>query len=156
MATRGYEHFTPADVARIARKDPQAAKPSKYRSVKTVVDGVTFDSKKEAHRYQELKLMQHAGQIRDLRWQPRYVLFALVLDQADIRDANAGVISQRRHVVCEYVADFDYLAAHDVVGQVIWRTVVEDVKSPATRKKEVYRLKRKMMEAQYGIQIREV
>lgn len=155
MATRGYENFTAADVAGVSRKDVPV-KPSKYRSVKAVVDGITFDSKREAHRYQELKLMQHAGQIRDLRWQPRYVLFALVLEHADVRDANAGTISQRRHVVCEYVADFDYLAAQDVLGRVIWRTVVEDVKSPATRKKEVYRLKRKLFEAQYGMQIMEV
>lgn len=155
MATRGYENFTPADAAQLARQN-QPAKPTKYRSVKTIVDGITFDSKREAHRYQELKLMQHSGQIRDLRWQPRYVLFALVLEQANIRDANAGVISQRRQVVCEYIADFDYLAAQDVLGKVVWGTVVEDVKSPATRRKEVYRLKRKLFEAQYGIQIREV
>lgn len=154
MATRGYEHFTPADVARIARKDPQAAKPSKYRSVKTVVDGVTFDSKREAHRYQELKLMQHAGQIRNLRWQPRYVLFALVIAGADLRDSNRGEIDNQRRPVCEYVADFEYEEL--VLKPAYFLPVVEDVKSVATRKKEVYRLKRKLFEAQYGVQIREV
>lgn len=152
MATRGWENATLADVQ--GRQVPQ--KPSKYRNVKQTIDGIEFDSKREAQRYQQLKLMQHSGQIRDLRWQPRYVLFALVLEHADVRDANAGAISQRRHVVCEYIADFDYLAAQDVLGRVVWRTVVEDVKSPATRRKEVYRLKRKLFEAQYGIQIQEM
>ncbi len=156
MATSGWQDVTQADIDRRQAKPAAASKPSKYRNVRVEVDGITFDSKREAHRYQELKLMQHSGQIRDLRWQPRYTLFALTLDRADVRDANAGTVSQRRQVVCEYVADFDYLAP-DVVGDhFMWRTVVEDVKSPTTRRKEVYRLKRKLFEAQYGIQIREV
>lgn len=156
MATRGWENATPNDVRHRRPLTTLRQKRSKYGATKTTVDGISFDSKREAHRYQELKLMQLSGQIRDLRWQPRYVLFALVLEAADITDANAGTISQRRQVVCEYIADFDYLAAQDVLGRVAWSTVVEDVKSPATRRKEVYRLKRKLFEAQYGIQIREI
>lgn len=128
---------------------------SKYGATKTTVDGVVFDSKREAHRYQELKLMQQSGQIRELRWQPRYVLFALVLEKPNLRDANAGTISQRRHVVCEYIADFEYLTAEPGFDVVRWYPVVEDVKSPATQRKEVYRLKRKLFEAQYGITILE-
>jgi len=45
---------------------------SKYRAVKTVVDNITFASKKEAARYQELRLMEKAGEIRYLELQPRF------------------------------------------------------------------------------------
>ncbi len=149
MGTRGFEYLTEGDARKLGKHESTRPKGSKYRNVKVVVDGITFDSKREAHRYQELKLMQHAGQIRSLRWQPRYTLFALTIDRADLRDANAGNVTLRRQVVCEYVGDFDYVCADGVV-------VVEDVKSPATRRKEVYRLKRKLFEAQYGIRIVEV
>lgn len=139
-----------------SRQKAPAVKRSKYGGVKTELDGITFDSKREAQRYRELKLQQHAGQIRDLRWQPHYTLFALTLEGADLHNANAGDISLRRQPVCEYIADFEYLAASVGVEAVTWSLVVEDVKSPATRKKDVYRLKRKLFEAQYGVEIREI
>lgn len=105
------------------------AKPSKFRNKKTVVDGQTFDSKKEAARFAELQLLEDAGQITDLRTQ---VEFPIVVN---------GV------TVCKYVADFVYV--EDVV------TTVEDVKSVFTRKNPVYRLKAKLMAA-LGIVIKEV
>lgn len=148
-------NWTEAEYQALAKKHAPK-KRSKYGGVKTTVDGITFDSKREAHRYRELKLMQQAGQIRDLRWQPRYTLFALVLASADLRDANAGAIVNRRQAVCEYIGDFEYLAPDDEFAEAAWHRVVEDVKSPATRLKEVYRLKRKLFEAQYGVQIREI
>src|SRR5690606_369436 len=49
-------------------------KPSKYRNVRTTVDGITFDSKREAERYGELKTMEAAGVISDLELQPRFPL----------------------------------------------------------------------------------
>ena len=54
MATRGYENFTALDVAKLAAKHSSQPKRSKYRNVKTTADGLTFDSAKEARRYQEL------------------------------------------------------------------------------------------------------
>ena len=45
---------------------------TKYRAIKTVVDGITFDSKKEAKRYSELKIMEKAGIIATLRLQPEF------------------------------------------------------------------------------------
>ena len=47
---------------------------NKYGARKTVIDGITFDSKREAIRYQELKLLERAGEIKDLELQPKYIL----------------------------------------------------------------------------------
>lgn len=110
--------------------DPPA-KPSKHRSRKTVVGDLTFDSAKEASRYSTLKLWQQVGAIRDLRLQVSYDLY--------------GANGER---VARYVADFVYVSLE------LGREVVEDVKSPHTRKLPVYRLKLKLLRAQ-GIQISE-
>ena len=100
---------------------------NKYHARKTEVDGIVFDSKREAARYSELKLLQAAGEIRDLELQPEYEL------------AVAG------RVVGKYIADFRYMDGG--------RVVVEDAKGVRT---DVYRLKKKMVEAIYGIKILEV
>src|SRR5678809_46711 len=122
--------WTRQDIEAALRKlDTVPAKPSKYRNKKTEVDGILFDSKKEAARYQVLKLMQEARQIVHLNYQ---VPFALVVNKQS---------------VCVYVADFAYTKAG--------RLVVEDVKSPATRT-AVYQLKKKLMRACYDIEIVEV
>jgi len=102
----------------------------KYRNTKTVIDGVTFDSKKESARYADLKLLQKTHKISDLTLQPK---FDIVIN---------GV------KVCSYVADFSY-----VENGV---KVVEDVKSEVTRKLPAYRLKNKLMRAVHGIAIREI
>ena len=47
---------------------------SKYRNRKTTIDGIAFDSKAEARRYAELKLLERAGEIKDLELQPKYRL----------------------------------------------------------------------------------
>ena len=132
-ATRGWEQATPHDTRH--RRSLVPAKPSKYRAKPTVVDGIRFDSKRESERYVELKLMQKAGEIQDLRLQPRFQLLIKTLDGP---------------VVCvgTYVADFAY---EKLTGA--FRTVVEDVKGVLT---PVYRLKKKLVQALYGIEIREV
>lgn len=109
---------------------------SKYRAEPTTVDGIRFASKKEARRYSELTLLERAGEIVNLEIQPRYALHAM------------SPLSQRK-CVGEYVADFAY---SDVRTHT---RVVEDVKSEATRT-AVYRLKKRIVEIQYGITIREV
>ena len=114
-------------------------RPPKYRNQKVMVDGYTFDSKKEAQRYAELKLMQQVGAIRDLELQPSFSLFAAVLTP------NAFVQSVE---VSAYRADFRYYSVEH--GAVI----VEDVKSPATAT-PLYRLKKRLLEANYGIEILE-
>jgi hypothetical protein len=100
---------------------------SKYGAEKTEVDGIAFDSAKEARRYTELKILLKAGEIAYLELQ---VPFALS--------------------VCTYVADFTYLDAR--TGE----RVVEDVKSRFTAKLPVYRMKKKLMLKELGIKIKEV
>jgi len=102
---------------------------SKYGATKTVIDGIRFDSKKEAVRYGQLKLLQRAGHISGLELQKTYRL-----------EING-------HLICKYIADFEYLERGV--------PVVEDVKSAFTRKLPVYSIKRKLMGAIYGIEIRE-
>ena len=106
-------------------------KASKYHNRKTLVDGIQFDSQKEANRYQELILMERAGLIRSIELQPRYDLIV------------------NGHKLGFYKGDFRY----EVVATSI--LVGEDVKSPAT-KTAVYCLKKKLMKALCGIEIIEV
>jgi hypothetical protein len=102
----------------------------KFGNIPTDVDGYTFDSKKEARRYGELKLLARAGRIADLQIHPRFPL-----------DVNG-------HPICRYEGDFAYTEDG--------ARVVEDVKSAITRKHPVYRLKAKLFRALMGFEIREV
>ena len=104
---------------------------SKYGAKKTVLDGITFASTREARRYAELRLLEQAGQIRDLTVQPPYV------------------IEVRGVTVCTYRADFSYWQRDGSA----WRLVVEDVKGVKTA---VYRLKKKLVRAVHDIDIQEV
>jgi hypothetical protein len=90
------------------------------------VGGITFDSKKEAARFQELSILQRAGEIEGLQ---RQVPFELVPKTPGER-------------AVKYKADFVY---YDKDG----KAIVEDVKSPATRKKADYIIKRKLMKLIY-------
>lgn len=103
---------------------------NKYRNVRVEHEGIRFDSKKEQRRWAELKLMERAGLITDLGRQKRFNL------------AVNGVL------VCAYIADHVYTENGE--------EVVEDVKSAFTRKNPVYVLKRKLMKACLGIDIKEV
>lgn len=101
---------------------------SKFGNIPTNVNGHTFHSKKEARRYMDLLALQAAGLIRDLETQPRFRL-----------EVN-GV-----HV-CDYLGDFRYF---DVPrGQI----VVEDTKGWLT---EVYKFKKRLMQAVHGIEVEE-
>jgi Protein of unknown function (DUF1064) len=117
-------------------------KPAKYRNVRVRIDGITFDSLREAARYGELKLLQGAGLIRDLEVHPIYALQVLELTEAT---APPWVIQ----TVGTYAADFRYHI--EGTGEVI----IEDVKSPPTRT-DLYTWKKKHVEAQYGILITEI
>lgn len=128
MATRGWENVKASDLNK-----PEQAKRSKYGAVKKQVDGITFDSTKEANRYLDLIMMQRAGQITGLRLQPTFQLRA------------AGPSGE---VLCgEYRADFEYMR--------LGEHIIEDVKSPATRT-ALYKLKKKIAEACHAISITEV
>jgi len=112
---------------------------AKYKNRKTVYDGMTFDSKKEAKRYQELLLMERGKEIYNLQTQVKFEL--LPIQKVDGKVAERPV---------HYIADFFYHRSTDDA------VVVEDVKSEATRKLPCYVLKRKLMLFREGIQIQEV
>lgn len=106
------------------------AKPkrNKHGNVRVVVDGLKFDSKAEANRWQVLKMLEKIGDIRDLRRQVRFDLIG------DGKDAESY-----------YLADFTYR------GNATNVLVVEDVKgAPPTA---VFKLKAKLFKARYGFDI---
>ena len=94
------------------------ARVRKYNNVKTTIDGITFDSKKEAQRYSELRLLEIGHHITKLECQPKIPLM--------VNGKQVG----------NYIGDFKYLEAG--------RWVIEDVKSKATIT-PVYRLKKKIL-----------
>ena len=102
---------------------------NKYGAKPVVIDGIRFDSTAEGNRYAELKLMEEHGAIRGLVLQPRYNLY--------VNEQKVG----------DYVGDFYYWDNERNVP------VLEDVKGVKT---PVYRLKKRIMKAQYGIEIVEV
>lgn len=111
---------------------------SKYHNrVLNTPDG-RFDSVHEFSRWQELKLMQRAGEIYDLQ---RQVPFVLIPSQ---KDELTGKVIERE---CKYIADFTYRLCKN------GRIVVEDAKGAKT---EVYKLKKKIMLYRHGIRIVEV
>lgn len=111
-------------------------KVSKFGNRKTVFNGEVFDSLKEANRYRELLALQGAGRIKDL---DRQVKFTLLPSQ---KDANGKTIERP----INYYADFVYT---DTATN---KRIVEDVKGVRT---DAYILKRKIMLAWFGIQIKE-
>lgn len=110
---------------------------NKYRNTKTEVDGIKFDSLKEARRWKTLRLLEETGEIVGLQ---RQVKFVLIPSQ---KDPETGKVIERE---ASYVADFVY------VDRFTDQTIVEDAKGYKTPE---YILKRKMMLWRYGIQIKE-
>lgn len=108
----------------------------KYGNRKVVLNGIRFDSLREAERYSQLKLLERAGQITGLELQPR---FELIPKQR--RDDG------RPERASEYVADFRYTDART------GKQVIEDAKGMRTRD---YIVKRKLMLQVHGISVREV
>jgi hypothetical protein len=107
---------------------------AKYRNKKTALDGITFDSKREAARYSELRLMERAGHIQSLSLQPKFTL----VDSQRRADGKA-----ERPVV--YIADFMYFQGENCI--------VEDAKGVKTPD---YVIKRKLMLDRHGITVKEV
>jgi hypothetical protein len=105
---------------------PNNAWKSKYRAQPVTIDGIRFASKKEGARYMELKLLERAGQIKNLELQPRYDLI--------VNGVNCGF----------YKGDFRYFENG--------KRVCEDVKGMKT---PVYNLKAKLVRALYNVEIKE-
>lgn len=98
---------------------------SKYRAIKTVVDGIKFDSKRESQYYQIYKHKEMAGEIKNLQLQVKYPFI------------------YNNKTMFKYIADFVYT---DREG----KEHIIDVKGVVT---PVFRLKKKLIEEQYGIEI---
>lgn len=103
----------------------------KYHNKKTVADGIKFDSKLEAERYSQLKMMERAGVIRDLELQPEYELIPSFMKNGK---------TWRRTL---YKADFRYILAEDD------SYIIEDVKGSTAVITDVFRLKQKLFEYKY-------
>lgn len=96
----------------------------KYKAQRTEVDGITFASKREAKRYQTLKMELAAGVIENLELQPKYPIFF------------------NGQKICTYIADFKY--------RLSGKEVVEDVKGFET---PVFKIKKKLLKAAHGIDL---
>ena len=99
---------------------------NKYKNRKTKVDNIVFASAKESRRYLELKLLQKAGEISDLRLQTRLPI----------------VVNGKK--VCDYLCDFSYMENG--------KFVFEDVKGVRTA---LYQLKKKLVKAVHNIDLLE-
>jgi len=110
-------------------------KVSKYKNKKVVYDGIKFDSAKEGNYYLKLKIMQDSGLIRDLELQKKFIL------------QKGFTLNGKKRREISYVADFYYFD----IKQDKW--VVVDVKGFKT---DVYKLKKKLFESKYGIEIEEI
>lgn len=114
------------------------AKPNKYRNEKVEVAGITHDSTKEAGRWGELRQLERAGKIADLKRQVSFVL------APSVRLAGES----KKKPALRYFADFTYMEN----GQL----VVEDTKSKPTRKLAAYRIKKHLMKTVLNLDITEV
>lgn len=118
----------------------------KYRNKKILIDGQTFDSRKEGRRWRELRLLEAAGQINSLQRQVKFVLIPPQREPGTIGKRGAykpGPLVERE---CSYLADFVYKTRDG-------KTVVEDTKGIRTKD---YIIKRKLMLYIHGIRIKEV
>lgn len=106
---------------------------NKFKNKKVLLDGYTFDSKKEARRYVKLKELQGRGEISDLELQTRFTL------------QDKYVKNGKKIKAIEYVADFVY---KDSEGN----QIVEDCKGFRT---PIYKLKKKIFEYRYPHTIKE-
>jgi len=120
---------------------------NKYGNRKTTVDGRTFDSKKEAERYIQLRTLEHAGRIEGLECQKKFVLVPAQREPDTVSKTGKPVKGKIIEREVAYFADFVY---YDKEHE---RFVAEDVKGFRTAE---YRIKRALMLERHNIRIREV
>ena len=121
---------------------------NKYYNKKCEINGIVFDSRKEARRWQELLLLQRAGVIKSLQRQVKYVLIPAQYESFERYGKNGQELTPGKKLIereCAYVADFVYVEDG--------KTVIEDTKGMKTKD---YIIKRKLMLYTHGIRIREV
>ena len=121
-------------------------KPHKYRAKRTECGaGHSHPSAMEARRCGELHLLQRAGEIKNLKFATKFPF--KIIDK----------VTGEEKLMFTYVCDFeyhepDYTHSTNKRDYVLWNLVIEDVKGAKTR---LYTLKKKIMKAHYGIEIRE-
>jgi len=120
-------------------------KPRKFHNQPVIVDGIRFDSKKEARRYQELLTKEKAGLISNLKVKPKFKI--MVIDQ----------------FLCNYIADFSYMDCGGLKlnSEQTGVLVVEDTKGKDSKtgwdtRTPVYNLKKRLMRICFGIEVREI
>ena len=128
----------------------------KYHNIKTKThDGLEFDSRKEARRWNELKLLERAGEITNLQRQVKYLLIPAQYETIErySKTSTGRRLKDRTNLLereCSYVADFVYTDTR--TGQ----TVVEDVKGyQRGGAYDIFKIKRKLMLYIYKIRIKE-
>ena len=127
---------------------------AKLGNVKVTVDGIEFDSKKEANRYYELRLLQRAGQIEELELQKEFELIPAQYETYARYGKTGKRLQDGKRCIeksCVYKADFAYIKD----GQ----QVVEDAKGyrdPASAAYAKFVIKRKLMLWRYGIKVIEI
>lgn len=128
---------------------PPVYKPkNKYGNNKVTLDGIVFDSVKEANRYMELKILEKAGEITDLELQKSFVLIPSQYETYERYGKKGQRLKDGRRCIEKsvvYRADFTYKENG--------KTIVEDTKGMRTHD---YIIKRKLMLHVHGIRIREV
>ena len=118
---------------------------NKYHNHKTTVDGIEFDSKKEARRYSELRLLEKAGQITNLQRQVKFCLIPAQYEPDIIGPRGGTKKGKRIEHECAYIADFTYVKNGELI--------IEDTKGYKTKD---YIIKRKLLLYLMGIRIHEV
>lgn len=122
---------------------------NKYKARKIVVDGETYDSKREYKRHQFLIHLADTGRIKDLCRQVEYELIPIQREPDIITKTGKRKPGRVRERKCTYIADFVY--------EQDGHTVVEDVKGyRGGGAYAVFVIKRKLMLERYGIRILEV
>lgn len=119
---------------------------NKYKNKKIAVDGQIFDSKKEARRFQHLRLLERSGAIKDLQTQVKFILIPTQRepDTIGVRGGRKKGKLLEREVA--YIADFVYTTSDGI-------QVIEDTKGIRTAD---YIIKRKLMLYIHGIKIKEI
>lgn len=121
---------------KVAAEQGRKAAKRKYNNQPTERRGIKFDSRKEANRFEDLMLLQEAGEIAELKLQPQFTL----------QESYVTTEGERIRAI-RYVADFSYWQRGE--------PVVEDVKSKATATAQ-YKMKKKLMQERFGISVKEV
>ena len=135
---RNIKYPIPKKISNSITTEKENQKQNKYRNKKVVIDGIKFDSKKEAIRYQELKLMEDTDYIKDLELQKKFELIPKY------------EINGRKVRAMNYICDFYYF---DILNN---KYVVEDVKPSKNFQTEVYKIKKKIFMYKYKKEITEI